>query len=38
VLVQGVIDKLAAAFDVEVEEVSAREETVSFKLPRALVA
>ncbi|MDD3838128.1 MAG: 4-hydroxy-3-methylbut-2-enyl diphosphate reductase [Phenylobacterium sp.] len=38
VLVQGVIDKLAAAFDVEVEEVSAREETVSFKLPRVLVA
>jgi 4-hydroxy-3-methylbut-2-enyl diphosphate reductase len=38
VLVQGVIDKLASAFDVEVEEVAAREETVSFKLPRVLVA
>ncbi|HEX2560803.1 4-hydroxy-3-methylbut-2-enyl diphosphate reductase [Phenylobacterium sp.] len=38
VLVQGVIDKLAEVFDVEVEEVAAREETVSFKLPRVLVA
>ncbi|MFC3078900.1 4-hydroxy-3-methylbut-2-enyl diphosphate reductase [Phenylobacterium terrae] len=38
VLVQGVIDRLAETFDVEVEEISAREETVSFKLPRVLVA
>jgi len=36
VLVQGVIDKLAAAFDVRVEEVDAERETVSFKLPRVL--
>ncbi|HEY9216498.1 MAG TPA: 4-hydroxy-3-methylbut-2-enyl diphosphate reductase, partial [Phenylobacterium sp.] len=38
VLVQGVIDKLATAFDIEVEEADALRETVSFKLPRALSA
>ena len=37
VLVQGVIDALAAVFDVTVEEVDAVRETVSFKLPRVLV-
>ncbi|MET0295066.1 MAG: 4-hydroxy-3-methylbut-2-enyl diphosphate reductase [Phenylobacterium sp.] len=36
VLVQGVIDALGEAFDVEVEEVHVSRETVSFKLPRAL--
>ncbi|MBL8555614.1 MAG: 4-hydroxy-3-methylbut-2-enyl diphosphate reductase, partial [Phenylobacterium sp.] len=36
VLVQGVIDKLAAAFDVSVEEADAARETVTFKLPRAV--
>src|SRR3954453_3615458 len=36
VLVQGVIDALAASFDVAVEEVDAARETVSFKLPRVL--
>ncbi|WP_337188261.1 4-hydroxy-3-methylbut-2-enyl diphosphate reductase [Phenylobacterium sp.] len=36
VLVQGVIDKLAAAFDVTVEEVDTARETVTFKLPRAV--
>jgi 4-hydroxy-3-methylbut-2-en-1-yl diphosphate reductase len=36
VLVQGVIDRLAQSFDVEVEELDAARETVSFKLPRAL--
>ncbi|ODT84758.1 4-hydroxy-3-methylbut-2-enyl diphosphate reductase [Phenylobacterium sp. SCN 70-31] len=36
VLVQGVIDKLAAAFDVTVEEVDTAQETVTFKLPRAV--
>jgi 4-hydroxy-3-methylbut-2-enyl diphosphate reductase len=36
VLVQGVIDRLAAAFDIEVVEADAERETVSFKLPRAL--
>jgi 4-hydroxy-3-methylbut-2-enyl diphosphate reductase len=36
ILVQGVIDKLAEAFDVRVEEVEAARETVSFKLPREL--
>ena len=37
VLVQGVISRLAESFDVEVEELDAARETVSFKLPRALV-
>ena len=35
-LVQGLIDRLAEAFDVTVEEVDTVRETVSFKLPRAL--
>jgi len=38
VLVQGVIDRIAEAFDVTVEEVEAARETVSFKLPRVLAA
>ena len=38
VLVQGLIDRLAEAFDVTVEEVDTVRETVSFKLPRALVS
>ena len=37
-LVQGVIRKLSAVFEVTVEEVGAARETVSFKLPRALLA
>jgi 4-hydroxy-3-methylbut-2-enyl diphosphate reductase len=37
-LVQGVIRKLSGAFAVTVEEVGAARETVSFKLPRALLA
>jgi 4-hydroxy-3-methylbut-2-enyl diphosphate reductase len=36
VLVQGVIDLLAMSFDIEVRELDAERETVSFKLPRAL--
>ncbi len=36
VLVQGVIDRLAMSFDIEVRELDAERETVSFKLPRAL--
>ncbi|HEY3697558.1 4-hydroxy-3-methylbut-2-enyl diphosphate reductase [Phenylobacterium sp.] len=36
VLVQGVIDRLGEAFDIDVDEVDAPRETVSFKLPRAL--
>ncbi|MEW5687098.1 MAG: 4-hydroxy-3-methylbut-2-enyl diphosphate reductase [Pseudomonadota bacterium] len=36
VLVQGVIDKLAASFDVTVEEIDTARETVTFKLPRAV--
>ncbi|MDF2900699.1 MAG: hypothetical protein K0Q62_758 [Phenylobacterium sp.] len=38
VLVQGVIDRLSETFDVTVEEVDTVRETVSFKLPRALVS
>ncbi|WP_312160139.1 4-hydroxy-3-methylbut-2-enyl diphosphate reductase [Phenylobacterium sp.] len=38
VLVQGLIDKLGEAFDVTVEEVDTVRETVSFKLPRALIS
>jgi 4-hydroxy-3-methylbut-2-enyl diphosphate reductase len=38
VLVQGVIERLAQAFDVSVDEVDAVRETVSFKLPRVLVS
>ena len=37
VLVKGVLDRLAEAFDIEVTEADAERETVSFKLPRALV-
>jgi 4-hydroxy-3-methylbut-2-enyl diphosphate reductase len=36
VLVQGVIDKLSASFDVTVEEIDTARETVTFKLPRAV--
>ncbi len=35
-LVQGLIDRLAETFDVQVEEIEAERETVSFKLPRVL--
>jgi 4-hydroxy-3-methylbut-2-enyl diphosphate reductase len=35
-LVQGVIDRLAETFDIEVAELDAVRETVSFKLPRVL--
>jgi len=37
VLVQGVLDRLAESFDLTVQEAQAEPETVSFKLPRALV-
>ena len=37
-LVQGVIARLSEAFAVTVEEIGAARETVSFKLPRALLA
>jgi 4-hydroxy-3-methylbut-2-enyl diphosphate reductase len=37
VLVQGVIDALAARFDVTVEELGPAREPVTFKLPRVLV-
>lgn len=35
-LVQGLIDRLAQHFDIEVREVDTARETVTFKLPRAL--
>ena len=38
VLVQGLIDRLAEAFDVTVQNVDTVQETVSFKLPRKLTA
>ncbi|RAK56830.1 4-hydroxy-3-methylbut-2-enyl diphosphate reductase [Phenylobacterium deserti] len=38
VLVQGLIDRLAEVFSVEVQEVEAARETVSFKLPRVLAS
>jgi 4-hydroxy-3-methylbut-2-enyl diphosphate reductase len=37
VLVQGVVDALAARFDITVEELGPTRETVTFKLPRVLV-
>jgi 4-hydroxy-3-methylbut-2-enyl diphosphate reductase len=37
VLVEGVIDALAARFDLTVEELGPTRETVTFKLPRVLV-
>jgi len=37
VLVQGVVDALAARFDVTIEELGPTRETVTFKLPRVLV-
>ena len=37
VLVQGVVDTLSAHFDITVEELGPTRETVTFKLPRALV-
>lgn len=36
VLVQGVIDKIAGAYEVTVEDIDTARETVTFKLPRAV--
>lgn len=36
VLVQGVIDKIASAYEVTVEDIDTARETVTFKLPRAV--
>ena len=38
VLVQGVVAALSARYDIEIEEISTRQETVTFKLPRAISA
>ena len=37
-LVQGVIAALSARYDIEIEEIATRQETVTFKLPRAIAA
>jgi 4-hydroxy-3-methylbut-2-enyl diphosphate reductase len=37
-LVQGVLSALSERFDVEIEEIETRQETVTFKLPRAIAA
>ena len=36
VLVQGVIERLSRSFEVSIEEIDVRRETVTFKLPRVL--
>jgi hypothetical protein len=36
VLVQGVLERLAATFELSIEEAPGATETVSFKLPRVL--
>jgi 4-hydroxy-3-methylbut-2-enyl diphosphate reductase len=38
ILVQGVLERLAGLFELDVREVDAARETVTFKLPRALVS
>jgi 4-hydroxy-3-methylbut-2-enyl diphosphate reductase len=35
-LVQGVLTSLNERFDIEIEEIATRQETVTFKLPRAI--
>ena len=37
-LVQGVLAAVSERFDVEIEEIATRQETVTFKLPRAIAA
>ncbi len=37
-LVQGVLAALSARFEIEIEEIATRRETVTFKLPRAIAA
>jgi 4-hydroxy-3-methylbut-2-en-1-yl diphosphate reductase len=38
VLVQGVLASLSERYDIEIEEIATRQETVTFKLPRAIAA
>ena len=38
VLVQGVLAALSERYDIEIEEIATRQETVTFKLPRAIAA
>jgi 4-hydroxy-3-methylbut-2-en-1-yl diphosphate reductase len=35
-LVQGVLTALNERYDIEIEEIATRQETVTFKLPRAI--
>ena len=37
-LVQGVLDALSDLYEIEIEEIATRQETVTFKLPRAIAA
>jgi 4-hydroxy-3-methylbut-2-enyl diphosphate reductase len=37
-LVQGVLASLSERYDIEIEEIATRQETVTFKLPRAIAA
>jgi 4-hydroxy-3-methylbut-2-enyl diphosphate reductase len=37
-LVQGVLATLSDRYDIEIEEIATRQETVTFKLPRAIAA
>ncbi|HEX3408457.1 MAG TPA: 4-hydroxy-3-methylbut-2-enyl diphosphate reductase [Caulobacteraceae bacterium] len=37
-LVQGVLTALSDRYDIEIEEIATRQETVTFKLPRAIAA
>jgi 4-hydroxy-3-methylbut-2-enyl diphosphate reductase len=37
-LVQGVLAALSERYDIEIEEIATRQETVTFKLPRAIAA
>jgi 4-hydroxy-3-methylbut-2-enyl diphosphate reductase len=38
VLVQGVLAAVSERYDIEIEEIATRRETVTFKLPRAIAA
>jgi 4-hydroxy-3-methylbut-2-en-1-yl diphosphate reductase len=38
VLVQGVLSALSERYEIEIEEIATRQETVTFKLPRAIAA
>jgi 4-hydroxy-3-methylbut-2-enyl diphosphate reductase len=37
-LVQGVLEALSQRYEIEIEEIATRQETVTFKLPRGIAA